>query len=85
MSVNSIVNAKLQKAIENNDYSGLTTAEEDELIARFPNQFSRDEPIYLNGKRVYDGLLDADENCNHLVKTRMSGVGCVKCHGWYCA
>lgn len=76
---------KINKAMDTNEYTNLTKEEEDEIISCYPNQFSRDEKIVLNGKVVYDGLLGGDDKCNHLVKTLSSGVKCVKCGAWYCA
>jgi hypothetical protein len=30
-------------------------------------------------------LHSADPNCAHVIVVRMSGYGCTKCPGWYCA
>lgn len=29
-------------------------------------------------------LYDADEECEHEIKEKMSGIECVKCGGWFC-
>ena len=29
-------------------------------------------------------LYDADPDCDHHIKIRWSGYGCIKCSGWFC-
>ncbi len=76
---------KIDKAIADEDYSNLTLEEEEKMISLYPNKYNRDRPIEVSGVVVYAGLINADPACNHLVKTLLSGVTCVKCSGWYCA
>jgi hypothetical protein len=43
-----------------------------------------DEEDVMEGSEEWP-LYAADPTCDHEIKLRMSGYGCIKCPGWYCA
>lgn len=61
----------------------LSVEDEDMLIKRYPNEFSRDSTELICG--VSFALWNANPKCNHLIISKLSGCKCLKCNGWYCA